>query len=228
MKQSPESAQKLSETGARVAALFALEQITPQDLERLGQAEQSAFWDAVAKKEKQAKGVDRDRLLEQLEPVTSPETKNRMWESNHSLITFWIADHIDKHRAVPSVAQLADQAGLSRTTIHKHLKGYAGHSLYKEQADQFKFMAHRVMASVLERALAGDMRAARLYLQAVGALGEAQPPANGPIGTQNNYIQINGQALTPELLARLTPEQLEAIGAVIGAALPEADSGQSV
>jgi DNA-binding transcriptional regulator YhcF (GntR family) len=225
MKQS---VQKLSETGARVAALFALEQITPQDLEQLGQAEQSAFWEVAAKKVKQAKDVERDRLLEQLDLVVGAENKNRMWEHNHSLITEKIADHIDKHRTVPSATQLANHTGLSRTTIHKHLKGYAGHSLYQEQADQFRFMAHRVMASVLERALAGDMRAARLYLQAMGALGEAQPPANGPIGTQNNYIQINGQALTPELLARLTPEQLEAIGAVIGAALPEADSGPLV
>jgi hypothetical protein len=63
------------------------------------------------------------------------------------------------------------------------------------------------------------MRAAKLYLNKMG-LNIEPVPQNTLIKNPNNYIQINGTVLRQEAIQRLSVEQLNAIEAILKAALP--------
>ncbi len=63
------------------------------------------------------------------------------------------------------------------------------------------------------------MRAAKLYLNKMG-LNNEPAPQNTLIKNPNNYIQINGTVLRQEAIQRLSVEQLNAIEAILKAALP--------
>ena len=70
-----------------------------------------------------------------------------------------------------------------------------------------------MLANVFKYASNGDMKAARLYFEMVGAVNKKQ--ANTVVNEQNNYIQINNTILSQENLKRLTAEQLDQIESII-------------
>ena len=74
-------------------------------------------------------------------------------------------------------------------------------------------MSHNVPANVFKFANNGDMRAARLYLEMVGALNKQ--PAGTVVNAQNNYIQINNTILSQENLKQLSAEQLAQIENIV-------------
>jgi uncharacterized protein YbaP (TraB family) len=80
-------------------------------------------------------------------------------------------------------------------------------------------MAPMLMAKVFQSATKGDIRAARLYLETVGATGKQQ--SNTVVKSQNNHIQINNTILSQENLKRLSAEQLNQIEHIVAKALPE-------
>jgi hypothetical protein len=62
----------------------------------------------------------------------------------------------------------------------------------------------------------GDMKAANLFLNAIGQTGKA----NTNIQNQNNYIQINGTVLSQETIKHLKPDQLNLIESILKGAAP--------
>ena len=114
---------------------------------------------------------------------------------------------------MPNKTEIADETGLSRQTVAKHLREYQAHPEVKAETRQFQVVANRVLASMFKSAVNGDVRAARLYLEMVGA------PVNQQTGTlvneQNNYIQVNNTILSQENLERLTAEQLNQIEIIL-------------
>jgi hypothetical protein len=85
--------------------------------------------------------------------------------------------------------------------------------------EQYKMMAPKLMAKVFQYAAKGDIRAARLYLETVGATHKQQ--SNTVVKSQNNYIQINNTILSQENLKRLSAEQLNQIEHIVATVLPE-------
>jgi hypothetical protein len=75
-------------------------------------------------------------------------------------------------------------------------------------------MSDRVLAKVYKYAMNGEVKAARLYFEVMGNLGN-QSGLNSTINTQNNYIQINQTKLSQETIKYLSPEQLNQIEAVL-------------
>ena len=129
---------------------------------------------------------------------------------------------------MPTKNQIAQDTGLSRQTVHKHLNGYVDNPFFVEQQKQFKFMADRILAKVIKMAGQGDMKAARLYFDVMGNLSNGQPPNNTTIKNQNNYIQINGTVLSQETIKHLNPEQLNTIESILKAALPKPEQSKNV
>lgn len=117
---------------------------------------------------------------------------------------------------MPTKNNIAKETGLSRTTIHKHLKDYATNPLYAEEMRKFRFMTDRVMTKVFRIAVQGEgnVKAARLYLEAMGCLA-GQSGLNTMINTQNNYIQINQTKLSQESIKQLSPGQLSQIEEIL-------------
>ena len=116
---------------------------------------------------------------------------------------------------MPSKNEIALETDLSRQTIHKHLKEYAQHPQYVQQAEQFRLMTTKVLAKVLQLALNGNIKAAKLYLNTVGEVNNKQLSTHTLIQNQHNYIQINGTKLSQETIQYLNAEQLNTIENIV-------------
>jgi hypothetical protein len=90
---------------------------------------------------------------------TSNETRNQYWETNDNKITAAIAKLMQDYGRMPAKREIATETGLSRKTIHQHLKKYSEHDLYIGQVEQFRFMADTVLAKIFKFAINGDIRA---------------------------------------------------------------------
>jgi DNA-binding phage protein len=204
--------QKLTES-KKVNELIKKSKLNANDLDGLTMDEKDEFGKWVMEKLNTLKGYDLDDIIEQVEAVLPEDSKNQLWESNHWKITQTISNLIEEYGKMPGKSQIAEACGLSRQTIHKHLMNYDKHSLYAEHQRKFKFMADRVISKMFRKAVegGGDTKAARLYLEALGYLGNGSTN----IKNQTNYIQINGRVLSQEIVQQLTPGQLQQIESIV-------------
>lgn len=215
------SLQKFTETDIIINKVLSLEQITPSDLEPLSEAESNLLMEILTERFNKLKGTERDKFYEKIEPITGDTTKNQLWESNHTQITWAISTLMLEYGRIPTKTEIATKTELSRQTVHKHLKEYTNHPQYLGQIEQFRFMASKVLAKVFQFAVNGDTGAAKLYFNVMGFMNNGQPPINTLIQNQNNYIQINGTVLSQETIKHLNPEQLNTIENILKTALPK-------
>lgn len=224
--KSKKGLQKLTETEDKITQLLNLEQVTPKDFDELSDLEKDRFVEILTERFNNLKGVERDKFYKKFEPIATQGTKNQIWEYNHNQITLAISTLMQEYGRMPTTMEIAQKAGLSRQTIHKHLKEYKNHILYLNQVEQFRFMASKVLAKVFQFAVNGDIGAAKLYFNVMGFLNNGQPSNHTLIQKQNNYIQINGTVLSQDAIKHLDPEQLNMIETILKTALPQPESLQ--
>jgi len=200
-------------TRKKIERLLALDKITITDIEGLNDRERRCLEKTATKTLAKLTDQQRDNFLDKLAPILPDSMKNTVWEHNHHEISSAISRYMHRHGAMPTRNNLADETGLSRQTVAKHLSQYRAHPGFEAEVEQFKFMANKVLANVFRYAGDGDMRAARLYLEMVGALNKHQ--AGTVVTSQNNYIQINNTILSQENLKQLSAEQLQQIENII-------------
>lgn len=201
--------QKFTDIEHKISYLFSLKEINKKDLEILEKEETSEFYRRVTEKFRVTKSDEKAHFLEKIWNITDNETKNKIWEINHHTITASISELMQDYGRMPTASEIAVKSELSRQTVTKHLKEYAKEPQYNEILEQFRFMTSKVLAKVFKFAVNGDMTAAKLYFNVVGALN--QNNHNTFIQNNTNYIQINGMAFNDEKLKTLRPEQLKAI-----------------
>ena len=204
---------KLTAATQKVNQLLSLKKMSPQDIEDLDQIERDYLEETATIQLQQLTGAERDCFIEKIEAIVPVSTKNQLWEHNQMVITNAISKFISKHGFMPPKAFIAEQTGLSRQTVVKHVKEYNQHPEYLAAVQQFKLMAPNVLASVFKSAINGDTKAARLYFEMVGAISKQQPGM--VVNEQNNYIQVNNTILSQENLRALTAEQLNQIEQII-------------
>ncbi|WP_295649161.1 hypothetical protein [uncultured Mucilaginibacter sp.] len=220
METQKKGLRKFTESEIKINAILALEQISHDDLKNLTKEERQTFNGILTEKINTLKDDEKDKLLFQIENILSKSIKNQLWESNHNAITSAIGKAMAEYGCMPTFNIIAEKTGLSRQTVHKHLKDYRNHPHYATSIEQFQFMAAKVLAKVYTFAVNGDIRAAKLYFHIVGNF-NGQPGNGTLIQQQNNYIQINGTVLSQESVKQLNPEQLAQIEGIIKLALPE-------
>ncbi len=216
--------QKFTETQTKVNSLLAKSKIRSGEVdELLNEDEKDILAKILTDKINQARDTTRDKLLEQVDEILPIDTKNQLWENNHYLITASISKLIEEHGKMPTKNLIANDTGLSRQTIHKHLKSYNEHPLYDEQTKQFKFIFDRVLAKVIKLAIQGNIKAARLYFDVMGNISKVQLQTTHHtlIQSQNNYIQINETVLNQESIKYLNSEQLNTIESILRSAVPQ-------
>ena len=120
------------------------------------------------------------------------QDKNKTWETNHTVITRAMAKLVRQNERMPSKAEIAEETGLSRQTIHKHLKQFGHESLVVEQLEQLNFMSSKVLAKIMELSMDGDIRAARLALEIMGII---NPSRNNNAGLKNQSALENENAI---------------------------------
>lgn len=213
--------QKFTKTETKINQILSLEQITPKDLEPLSEKESTRLMEILTERFNKLKGTERDKFYKKIEPIIGNTTKNQLWEYNHNQITWAISVLMQESGRMPTKTEIATETGLSRQTVHKHLKEYTNHPQYLGQIEQFRFMTSKVLAKVFQFAVNGDTGAAKLYFNVMGFMNNGQAPNNTLIQNQNNYIQINGTVLSQETIKHLNPEQLNTIETILKTALPE-------
>lgn len=148
---------------------------------------------------------DREQFLELMQAVTSDETKNKLWEINHSSVLWAISDLTIKNSRFPTRYELSKHTGLSHQTISKHIKEYFGSDQYCQNKNEIILMREKVLAVVYKHAFNGDMKAARVFLESTSQF--VQPVINN----HTNYIQVNGFMVTQEKVKELPPDKLDQI-----------------
>lgn len=197
----------------KVDALFALQKITLKDIENFDSRERNYLSEVATNMLQHLKGEERDNFINKMELIVPASTKKDMWEYNHHKVTRAITKLMNGNGYMPSVNDIAQETGLSRQTVAKHLKEYRTNPEYIAEVEQFKFMAPKIMAGVFRLATGGDIKAAKLYLEMVGAINKQQ--SSTVVNKQNNYIQINNTILSQETLKQLSVEQLNQIEGII-------------
>lgn len=217
---------KFTEAEKKIQQLLQKKKITTADLDNLlSDAERDIWAKEMTEKLNSLKGIERDEFLEKVEGITTQGTKNQIWEFNHVTITRFISKHMQDYGMLPNKNQIAEGTGLSRTTIHKHLKEYDSHPLYAEEMKKFRFMADRVLAKMFQLAISdrGDVKAARLYFEVLGLAGNGASQRT-TIMNQKNYIQINGRVVSQDAIKSLSDEQVQLIEKALSLALPSPDT----
>jgi hypothetical protein len=140
------------------------------------------------------------------------QMKNHTWQRNHLRILGCISDLMQKNNCMPSNTSIAIEAGLSEETVYKHLREFKEHELYKHEADKYQLLINRVLTTVFNLGVQGDIRACKIYLDyfAANTTAPAQPPLE-----QTNYIQINNLKITSGELEQLPPATLQKIERLI-------------
>ncbi|MES2427102.1 MAG: hypothetical protein V4560_09015 [Bacteroidota bacterium] len=200
-------------TQQKVNHLLSLDKITAKDLEDLNPTERQYLAETCTDMVQHLSGEKRDTFLDKINLIIPPATKSEIWEYNHSQISNVVAKFMCDHGVMPTKSTIADQTGLSRQTVAKHFKEYQQNPEYTERIDQFKLMTPNLLANVFKVAAKGDIKAARLYFEMVGAINKKN--GNTVVNEQNNYIQINNTILSQENLKQLTANQLNQIESII-------------
>ena len=215
------SLQKLTESEVKFNLLLEKKKVAREDIDALLTKEETyQFEQYLTNLSNEKKGEDLEKLLEQISEILTRSTRNQLWEHNHYKITAGISRLMEENGNMPTKNQIATEVGLSRQTISKHLKEYQTHPLFVEERMKFKFMADNVLAKVYNIAVScGDIKAARLYFEVMGYLGN-QPGQNNTFNTQNNFIHINQFKLTQESIKQLAPQQIDQIEGVLKRVMP--------
>ena len=201
--------QNFTKIERKVHRLLAKNPIPRHQFEKLTREEKKVFSDVINEKIRTLQYEERDQFLEKLESQLNfypqQEFKFTIWESNHFLISETIENYITTYGRYPTKTHLQAMTGLSRPTINEHLKTLSASPHYKKYTEQFAMMTDRVIGAVTKSAIEGNVSAQRLFLELMGG------NLNKKIGTQNNFIQINGITVTEERLRTLPADQLKTI-----------------
>lgn len=203
----------LQQSNKKIDSLLTQQKITLNDVEDLTQAERRRLGYKATKILAKLTGEDRDNFLEKIEQIMPGNAQNEIWEYNHAVISAAISNYMHQHGAMPDKSTVAEETGLSRQTVAKHMIEYKQHPEFIAEMEQFKFMSNQILANVFKYANNGDMRAARLYFEMVGTLNKQS--AGTIVNAQNNYIQINNTILSQEKLKQLSAEQLVQIENIV-------------
>ena len=210
----PETAlRKLTASKRKADRLFLLNKITPQDVDGFNKYERDYVAATINETLQQLTGEERDNFYSKVEQILPESSKNQVWEYNNHKISSAIANLIRQHGCMPPKNAIAAATGISRQTVAKHLAAYKTHPEFIAEIEQFKYMVPKVLANVFKFAGNGDMKAARLYFEMVGAINKHRP--GKVVNEQNNYIQINNTILSQENLKHLSTEQLNQLESII-------------
>lgn len=199
----------LAPLNVKVQKILQKETLSPDELEYLTEEERNQF--IILAKEQFELLKDKERLAfsNKILPAIEKDQNAREYEKNHGNIIIAISNLMNLNCRMPTLAEIAKEAGLSRHTIRKHFKEYKENPLFRQEEEQFKIMKGIMLAKIFRLASNGDVRAAKLYMEATGMLGNKTTVYKNVIENQNNYIQINETRLFQEQIKKLSPEKLQ-------------------
>jgi DNA-binding phage protein len=141
------------------------------------------------------------------------EIRRQDYEDNSSAIKGHLHNWALKNKSFPSIAEIAKETGLSRTTIYKHLNS---NKLKEANRDGNKGTIETLRAVALEKLFKlgiqkDDTKALGMFLRLTEDKKEATPPKV----VNNNYLIINKAIISQERIEALPDEAIEEIKNII-------------
>lgn len=141
-------------------------------------------------------------LLDKLAQLTGATSNEQKHDYNSRKIANAVQHHILTHKAVPTYQQLAQQTGLARQTIAKHITEHINKP--EETAAQYSYAAKGLMDMILHDALKHrNILAARIYLNALDKMTTKAAPSA--------QLTIAGTTITQQTINQLSLPQQQAI-----------------
>ena len=133
------------------------------------------------------------------------DLRNQTWQNNHHTLTRVIGKLTGELGRMPTVNMIAEETGLSRQTINNHLKEFYQSARYQGQLNQFRMLSDRLLAKLYKLAMEGDVRAAKVYLAAIGGVptGDTKPAESA------NYIQVNNNIKIDQVTFTTLPTSVQ-------------------
>lgn len=173
----------------------------------------------VNKRSFNSEEVDRlwDKLLDKVAKLKSPKSeqlgrtlKNQRWTTNHLKIKKAIDDCIRKEYLMPSAYQIAQNTGLSRQTISKHLKEFDLHDLYQDELKSYELASNMLLDRILAMSVKGDLKAMKFFVNTIERRKQIEQSR-----ATNNFIQLNTVYITEASIQALPEAQKNAIEEII-------------
>ena len=162
------SLQKFTKTQIKVNRILSMKKITIDVWNSLNKREKNIANNELVRMFNESKGAERDKILSKMESITGEQTKSQIWTINHIRINNSIVKLVQHLNRMPSKDEIAEESGLSRQTIHKHLSEYSEHPLFKEELIQYRFASNSLLSVIYKMAIQGDIKAAKLFFNVVG------------------------------------------------------------
>lgn len=211
--ENKQTLQKLTESDP----ILQKKKILPGDVMHLKKDEREALEQRVSKLFNTLKGDELDALYDRVEALLPSEgktdLKNQLWEKNHMDIIRVISNFVNRHGQIPTKNTIAEESGLSRQTIHKHLVSFSESENYKQEKLKLKVLTSSALAHVYQAACLGNVKAARLFFEMTGELGNRN--------TNNFFIQINNIRLDENLIKQLPQSAILEIESIITKSIPQ-------
>lgn len=133
-------------------------------------------------------------------------TRNTTYEMNHSLISGHIHNYIVERNGFPTIHHIAEQTGLSRTTVYRHLDDGLKTKYNALTKGKLEIMATSAMEKLyLIGVQDNNAGALKTFIELSGAF--TKPPT----ANINNYIQINNLKISKEEFDKLPEETISQI-----------------
>lgn len=212
MSNSEKSLQKL--TDLQIAQEFlSQKKLTMKGFWKLTKPQQDLLNEEINRRINTLTGERKDMFVAKLNGLLDKEDKNQLWQHNHTRIQTTLSNLLMEYNRMPTVDKLAQQSGVSRQTVYKHLKHFNTQKQYKEEWDRIRYASISIFATVAKCALKGDMKAARLYFDIIdNSGGEGRTYIKNQVNNQqNHYLTINSVKLDEPTLNSMPVELLQQI-----------------
>lgn len=145
--------------------------------------------------------------------VLPEDSKNQIWDNNHLSIMNAMSDFIRNSGFIPTKTLISNKTGLSRTTVQKHLDRYPESDLNKFFIQSKFMLEQKLLGTLLFHASHGDIKSARLYMEATGMINSSASSGGGK--TDQNFIQINGTTINQTFINQLPSDLLNQLEKII-------------
>ena len=141
------------------------------------------------------------------------DLRRQDWENNHSRIQAAIYNYVVNNNSIPTATNLADNTGLSRQTIHEHLKEGVANEFYQERLQAWQSLTDNIFKILYRQAINGSVQASKVLLDNIQR--STQPAPVNNIRQQNNFIQINNTKIDEVTIEALPASARSAIEQII-------------
>ena len=214
MKTLAEGRSRANLTVSKINQLIIREELFPEDLSGFTEAQRNKIKEALYKRLETCQPNEKRSILNKMAALSGdPEIRKEVWELNHRSILSAISIHLASFGCMPIQATIAEKTELSRKCVSRHLDEYRNSDLYAEQMKKLKMMNMTVIEFILSRAVNGDLKAAKMYIDTLSKM-EDKEEARITLKQQNNYIQLNGILISEEKLVQLAPEKIRLLESI--------------